>query len=128
MEMTMPAVTKIREDQTAPKKERMLIRGEWVGSASGEWLEVEDPAHRRPVAEVPRGRSQDVACAVKAAADAFPAWSRTVPREHGRLLARIAEASYVVGDHGGQKLAYVYFEDEPGRRSAAEPIARFLER
>ena len=25
--MTMPAVTKIREDETAPKKERMLIGG-----------------------------------------------------------------------------------------------------
>jgi acyl-CoA reductase-like NAD-dependent aldehyde dehydrogenase len=74
MEMTMPAVTKIREDETAPKKERMLIGGEWVDSALGEWLEVEDPAHRRPIAEVPRGRSEDVARAVKAAADAFPAW------------------------------------------------------
>jgi betaine-aldehyde dehydrogenase len=92
MEMTMPAVTKIREDETAPKKERMLIGGKWVDSASGEWLEVEDPAHRRPIAEVPRGRSEDVARAVKAAADAFPAWSRTVPRERGRLLARIADA------------------------------------
>jgi acyl-CoA reductase-like NAD-dependent aldehyde dehydrogenase len=91
MEMTMPAVTKIREDETAPRKERMLIGGEWVDSASGEWLEVEDPAHRRPIADVPRGRSEDVARAVKAAADAFPAWSRTVPRERGRLLARIAD-------------------------------------
>ena len=88
----MPAVTKIREDETGPKKERMLIGGKWVDSASGEWLEVEDPAHRRPIAEVPRGRSEDVARAVKAAADAFPAWSRTVPRERGRLLARIADA------------------------------------
>ena len=57
----MPAVTKIREDETAPKKERMLIGGKWLDSASGEWLEVEDPAHRRPIAEVPRGRSEDVA-------------------------------------------------------------------
>jgi betaine-aldehyde dehydrogenase len=92
MEMTMPAVTKIREDETAPKKERMLIGGKWLDSASGEWLEVEDPAHRRPIAEVPRGCSEDVARAVKAAADAFPDWSRTVPRERGRLLARIADA------------------------------------
>jgi delta 1-pyrroline-5-carboxylate dehydrogenase len=71
----MPAVTKIRQDETALKKERMLIGGKWVDSASGEWLEVEDPAHRRPIAEVPRGRAEDVARAVKAAADAFPAWS-----------------------------------------------------
>src|SRR5499426_1829515 len=70
----------------------MLIGGKWVGSASGEVLEVEDPAHRRPIAEVPRGDAEDVARAVQAAADAFPAWSRTVPRERGRLLARIADA------------------------------------
>jgi delta 1-pyrroline-5-carboxylate dehydrogenase len=94
MEMTMPAVTKIREDETAPKKERMLIGGKWVDSVSGEWLEVEDPAHRRPIAEVPRGRSEDVARAVKAAADAFPAWSRTVPRERGDALeARVDQQS-----------------------------------
>jgi hypothetical protein len=27
-------------------------------------------------------------------------------------------------DHGGQQLAYVYFEDAPGRRSAAKRLAR----
>jgi hypothetical protein len=50
MEMTMPAVTKKRQDETALRKERMLIGGKWVDSASGEKLEVEDPAHRRPIA------------------------------------------------------------------------------
>jgi hypothetical protein len=28
------------------------------------------------------------------------------------------DAAYVVRDHNGQALAYVYFEDKPGRRSA----------
>src|SRR5437773_425861 len=88
----MTAVTKIRTDEVALRKARMLIGGRWVDSASGEVLEVEDPAHRRPIAEVPRGGTEDVARAVQAAADAFPAWSRTVPRERGRLLARIADA------------------------------------
>ena len=88
----MSAVTKMRENETALRKARMLVGGKWVESASGEWLEVEDPAHRRPIAEVPRGRAEDVARAVKFAAGAFPAWSRMVPRERGRLLARIADA------------------------------------
>ena len=87
----MPAV-EMRENETALRKAHMLVGGKWVESASGEWLEVEDPAHRRPIAEVPRGRAEDVARAVKSAADAFPAWSRVVPRERGRLLARIADA------------------------------------
>ena len=28
-------------------------------------------------------------------------------------------ACFIVRDHGGQALAYVYFEEEPGRRAAA---------
>jgi hypothetical protein len=30
------------------------------------------------------------------------------------------DACFVVRDHNGQQLAYVYFEEEPGRRSAAK--------
>jgi hypothetical protein len=32
--------------------------------------------------------------------------------------------AFVVTDSTGQKLAYVYFEDEPGRRSAAKLLTR----
>ena len=34
------------------------------------------------------------------------------------------EACFVVRDHNGQQLAYVYFEKEPGRRSAAKLLER----
>jgi hypothetical protein len=34
------------------------------------------------------------------------------------------EACFVVRDHDGQALAYVYFEDEPGRRSAAKLLTK----
>jgi hypothetical protein len=30
------------------------------------------------------------------------------------------EACFVVKDNAGQKVAFVYFEDEPGRRAAAK--------
>jgi hypothetical protein len=33
-------------------------------------------------------------------------------------------ACFVVTDGAGQKLAYVYFEDEPGRRSAAKLLSK----
>jgi hypothetical protein len=34
------------------------------------------------------------------------------------------EACFVVRDEAGQKLAYVYFEEDPGRRSAANLLTK----
>jgi hypothetical protein len=33
-------------------------------------------------------------------------------------------ACFVLVDHSGQKLAYIYFEEEPGRRSAAKLLTK----
>jgi hypothetical protein len=45
-------------------------------------------------------------------------------RPHSLLGARArhpkTSSTRVVRDHSGQQLAYVYFENEPGRRSAAK--------
>src|SRR6478735_2841108 len=70
----------------------MLIGGQWVGSASGARIAVENPAKRTSIAEVPRAAAADVEAAVAAGAKAFPAWKNVVPRERGKLLLRIAEA------------------------------------
>jgi hypothetical protein len=40
------------------------------------------------------------------------------------VAATLPEACFVVRDHNGQALAYVYFEDEPGRRSAAKMLTK----
>jgi hypothetical protein len=34
------------------------------------------------------------------------------------------DACFIVRDNTRQALAYSYFEDEPGRRSAAKPLAK----
>jgi hypothetical protein len=34
------------------------------------------------------------------------------------------DACFIVKDADGQRVAYVYFEDEPGRRSAAKLLTR----
>jgi hypothetical protein len=34
------------------------------------------------------------------------------------------DACFVVVDRSGQRLAYIYFEEEPGRRSAAKLLSK----
>jgi hypothetical protein len=34
------------------------------------------------------------------------------------------DACFIAKDHAGQSLAYVYFEEEPGRRAAAKLLTR----
>src|SRR5580704_15589850 len=70
----------------------MLIGGQWVESASGARLAVENPARRAPIAEVPRANAADVERAVAAATRAYAEWRKVVPRERGKALLRIAEA------------------------------------
>ncbi len=71
---------------------QMLIGGDWITSASGQEIGIEAPGTRQLMGAVPRGGKEDIDRAVKAASAAFPAWSRMVPRERGRLLLKIADA------------------------------------
>ncbi|GEP58256.1 aldehyde dehydrogenase family protein [Reyranella soli] len=70
----------------------MLIGGQWVDSASGARLTVENPAKKTAVAQVPRGNAADVDRAVAAATKAYAEWRKVPPRERGKVLLKIAEA------------------------------------
>ena len=50
----------------------------------------------------------------------------TTERRHfpPRWTAEESDACFIVRDKGGQALAYVYLEDEAGRRSAAKLLTR----
>ena len=80
----------VHTHSVAPKG--MLIDGKWVESASGARFTVENPANRKPVAEVPRSAAADVDRAVAAASKALVSWRKVLPRERGRILLQIAEA------------------------------------
>lgn len=73
-------------------RELMLVDGQWTKSISNEFFAIENPAHRGSViAEVPRGTSEDVDLAVKAADKAFQSWKKVPARERGKLLLKIAD-------------------------------------
>jgi acyl-CoA reductase-like NAD-dependent aldehyde dehydrogenase len=78
---------------------KQLIAGEWVAARSGETIDVINPATGETLAAVPRGSDADVADAVAAAAEAFPAWRDTSPSVRGQLLLRWAE---ICREHGAE--------------------------
>ena len=59
---------------------KQFIGGEWVESASGETMEVLNPATGEPIAEVPRSTAEDVDRAVDAAKKAWSEWQWRTPR------------------------------------------------
>ncbi len=64
---------------------RQLVGGEWLPGSDGSY-EIINPATEEVVAEAPEASTDDVRAAAAAAAEAFPAWSRTDPRERAALL------------------------------------------
>jgi hypothetical protein len=49
---------------------------------------------------------------------------RTTPRFPPPWSVEELEACFVVRDDAGQKLAFIHFEEEPGRRSAAKLLTK----
>jgi len=70
----------------------MLIGGQPAESSDGRFIDIENPANRTVIGEVPRATDADVDKAVRAAATAFEAWRLVAPRDRGRALLKIADA------------------------------------
>src|SRR6478609_6866898 len=68
-----------------------LVGGEWVDAASGDTMEVINPATGDTIAEVPRCSAEDVDRAVAAANTALPAWLDSTPKERSELLHKLAD-------------------------------------
>jgi aminomuconate-semialdehyde/2-hydroxymuconate-6-semialdehyde dehydrogenase len=73
--------------------ERILnyINGELIEPLSGKYLDNYDPSRGTVYSEIPDSDASDIDLAVKAAKEAFPAWSRTPREERSRLMLKVAE-------------------------------------
>jgi phenylacetaldehyde dehydrogenase len=75
------------------KKQKMLINGKWVDSASGKTFPTYNPATGEVLSHVAEGDREDIDRAVKAARAAFEKgpWSKISPSERGRMMWRLAD-------------------------------------
>ena len=89
------------------------IDGKPVPPASGQWLDVFDPATREVASQVADGDAADVDAAVAAAQAAFPGWSSLPNSARARWMERLADAietrieefARVEAEDGGKPLA-----------------------
>src|SRR3954462_15215164 len=65
--------------------------GKWRDSASGERLDVINPATEGVVAQVAYGGREDCRAAVEAAAKALPAWMKLTAYDRAKVLKKTAD-------------------------------------
>ncbi|WP_206184820.1 aldehyde dehydrogenase family protein [Thermoactinospora rubra] len=70
---------------------QLYVNGAWTASASGEGVDVVNPATEAVIDRVPAGSASDVDAAARAARAAFPSWSGTAPADRAKLLAAAAD-------------------------------------
>jgi succinate-semialdehyde dehydrogenase/glutarate-semialdehyde dehydrogenase len=70
---------------------QMLIGGEWVGSRSGDYIEVMNPATGEAVDTAPRGTAEDAREAIDVAQAAFATWSEWTQARRADVLRRSVE-------------------------------------
>jgi len=76
---------------TTGTRHQIFVGGAWADAASGETMEVLNPATEEVIAEVPRCNAADVDGAVAAAKAALPAWLDSTPAERAELLLKLAD-------------------------------------
>src|ERR1051325_11717817 len=70
---------------------QMLIGGEWVGSRSGDYIEVMNPATGEAVDTAPRGTADDAREAIDVAQEAFATWGERTQARRADVLRRSVE-------------------------------------
>ena len=84
------------------KTYQQFIGGQFVDAASGETLDVYNPANAQVIAKVPASSKEDVNRAVEAADKAFLTWKQTTPQDRSLILLKIADALEGAADEIGR--------------------------
>lgn len=71
------------------KRDKLYINGHWAVPSGNEVFDVINPATEEIIGTVPAGGHGDADAAVRAAREAFDAWSATTPAERAEWLERI---------------------------------------
>jgi 1-pyrroline dehydrogenase len=75
---------------TTQATNQIFVGGEWGDAASGETMDVLNPATGEVIGAVPRCEAEDVDRAVEAAQAALPEWRESTPAERGELVLKLA--------------------------------------
>lgn len=90
----MPGTTANSAAGAAELKDSRLFRqvcyvdGQWIHSASGATLDVDNPATREVIGNVPALTGSETRRAIEAAHAAFPLWSKKLAKERAAILRR----------------------------------------
>ena len=127
--MTIAARSATQHPANMPRS-LMLINGSPVESADGRFFEIESPAKRTSIGQVPRASEADVDTAARAAATAFDTWRAVPARDRGRMLLRIADAVEAETESIAQTLALetgnaIRTQARPEVKSAADVFRYF---
>ncbi len=74
-----------------PREYKMYINGEWVNALDGQTYDDHNPYTGEVFAQVSSGKRADAKRAVEAAAEAFPAWSHSLPAERQGMFLKAAD-------------------------------------
>ncbi len=126
---------------TAVKSTQLYIGGRWIDAAGGRTFAVHNPATGEILAEVADGGREEAEAAVRAAAEAFPSWSKRPADERAELLhktfdilkSRIEEHARILTEENGKPLAeskgeatigagFVRWNAEEARRTYGEVV------
>jgi len=85
--------------------DNIYINGRWVSPSSSQRLDVINPSNEEVIGRIPLCTEADVDDAVKAASDAFPAWSARPLSERLAFLRTIATAMKARSEEIGKTIA-----------------------